>query len=997
LFGLLFLSATRAAGQGDNWFARPWETDDGLPDNIVSGVAQTPDGYLWVSTQMALMRFDGNRFQEFSPLHFPGVAERSIRCVTAARDGKLWLGTEDGTVLWLKPDQVRVFGPQDGLPVVRVRTINEDGEGAMWITYPNNGGVARIKDGKAQMLDTRQGLPGSGSCRLAVSPRGEVWFGKGGNFGVYRNGRFKTFQRLDEGVASICGSRYGGVWIATPTRLLRFQEGGEAEQKAELPKTGLSQGVILEDHMGGVWVANSVANGLFRYNGKEFETIPVSHPAIVCLYEDSEGNVWVGTGGGGLDRVRPRTVELLNSDNGSPFKSVRSISEDTNALLWVATSDGVLQHQQPDGGWTAVTAATNWPGGRADCVTADRSGAVWIGTRFDGLYRLKDNQFTIWNKDNGFTNTYVRSLLAASNGDVWIATDRPVEVLRVRAGKLEKIPTPPTVSQFRAMAQDTAENIWLGSSDGDLLKITGDHVEAVKANDLDRLMSIRSMHATADGSVWIGYSQFGIARIKDGQYTRLTTEEGLSDNYISQIISDAGDGLWLTGTHGLFRVSLREMNAVAERRASRVRSVAYGRGEGVPNLQAYYDSSPDALMARDGRVIVGMRTGVAIVHTESIYDNPKAPPVYLERVAVDGKTVALYDSRSPLYSSPPDNLLNLRNQTGGLRLRPGVRKLEFDYTALSYTAPQNMEFRYRLEGFEEEWNKGGADRVASYSSLPPGDYKFHVIACNNSGVWNEAGAVLGVKVMPFFWQQWWFWGLALGVFTLCVIAVVRYASFRRLQQQLRLMEQQAAVERERIRIARDIHDDLGDRLTTVAMLSGLALRNPANAADMPKHLEQISSTARQATDALDEIVWAINPRNDVLPNVIDYIGQFAVEFLHTADIHCQLDLPEHPPTWPVSAEVRHNLFLAVKEALNNVVRHSGASEVSLRVTATAERGSVVIEDNGRGFEGAANGPGADGLRNMNQRMAEIGGEFRAQSRPGKGTSITLEFPWTNRR
>jgi len=392
-----------------------------------------------------------------------------------------------------------------------------------------------------------------------------------------------------------------------------------------------------------------------------------------------------------------------------------------------------------------------------------------------------------------------------------------------------------------------------------------------------------------------------------------------------------------------------------------------------------------------------------VIHPENIRDNADPPPVLLERVVVDGKTVASYDSRRPIGEQDSIGVLELPGGTsrplaGGakteqLRLSPNHHKLEFEFTGLSFSAPENVRFRYWLEGFDEDWNDGGALRRASYSRLPAGDYRFHVMACNNSGVWSKSAAEVGFTVLPFIWQTWWFRAGVIVSSAFILIAVVRYVSFRRLQQQLRLAEQQAAVERERTRIARDIHDDLGNRLTTMSILSGLALKNRGDGNGDGEPLRQIAATAEQVTDALDEIVWAINPQNDVLPNLIDYIGQFAVEFLRPTGLRCCMNLPDHPPHRPVLADLRHNLFLAVKEALNNIVRHSGATEVSLHIVSDDKVLQVIVEDNGKGFEIAPSKSGADGLRNIRQRIDEIGGRFRVESRLGAGTRVVIELDW----
>jgi len=304
-----------------------------------------------------------------------------------------------------------------------------------------------------------------------------------------------------------------------------------------------------------------------------------------------------------------------------------------------------------------------------------------------------------------------------------------------------------------------------------------------------------------------------------------------------------------------------------------------------------------------------------------------------------------------------------------------------------------VQFRYRLEGADDEWIEAGTKRSADYSRLPYGNYLFRVSACNQDGLWNKTGATLSVIVAPFFWQTWTFRISALSGFTLSLVAVVRYLSFRRLRERLGLLEQQAALHKERARIAKDIHDDLGANLTQIALLGELAQQDRSEPERAAERMGNISSTARQAIKSLDEIVWAVNPRNDTLAHLIDYAGQFAVDYLRLAGIRCRLDLPEQTPHRELSTDLRHNLFLVIKEALNNIVKHSRASEVWLRASASEQGLDITVEDNGCGFDQVPDNALSDGLRNMRQRMTDIGGTFEIQSKLRVGTKLLLHLPW----
>jgi len=267
------------------------------------------------------------------------------------------------------------------------------------------------------------------------------------------------------------------------------------------------------------------------------------------------------------------------------------------------------------------------------------------------------------------------------------------------------------------------------------------------------------------------------------------------------------------------------------------------------------------------------------------------------------------------------------------------------------------------------------------------------VACNQAGVWNAAGAAFSFVVTPFLWQTWWFRLAALAGFTACVIGVVRYVSFRRLHRRLGVLEAQAALHRERARIAKDIHDDLGANLTQIALMGELARQDRDEPEKASERIGRISSTARQAIKSLDEIVWAVNPRNDTLAHLIDYAGQFAIDYLRVAGLRCRLDFPEQTPPRELSTDLRHNLFLVIKEALNNIVKHAKSSEVWFRARVTEQALELSVEDNGRGFARAPEDALSDGLRNMRQRLEDIGGECRIESTPGAGTKVIVHLPW----
>ena len=430
------------------------------------------------------------------------------------------------------------------------------------------------------------------------------------------------------------------------------------------------------------------------------------------------------------------------------------------------------------------------------------------------------------------------------------------------------------------------------------------------------------------------------------------------------------------------RVNQAELNRCANGQVKELHCLTYGLSDGMPTLECSGGFQPAGCRTKDGRLWFPTSKGLVAVDPGKVEANILIPPVAIERLLVDDQVV-----NAGMAPETP------------LRIAPGRHRYEFQFTGLSFEAPENVRFRYRLEGVETKWVETQTPRKAFYSHLPPGDYRFRVLACNNNGVWNEQGATLAFTVLPAFWQTWWFRTSGVVMIALAGGGIVWLDARRRTRRKVERLERQQAVERERIRIARDIHDDLGANLTCITMLSESARTDLNDLWQVAGHLDQIYNTACELTRAMGEVVWAINPRHDTLDSVAAYLEEFGQNMLRTAGIRCKMNMPSQLPARVVTAEVRHNLFLAFKEALHNAIKHAGASEVRICLTVEPAAFTLVVEDNGKGFAsealltGAPHGqPGhgtGNGLANMRHRLAEIGGRCEIESAPGKGTKVTF--------
>lgn len=988
-----------------SWFIRNWQSDEGLPDNTVIGITQAPDGFLWVATKTGLVRFDGVRFRPWTATA-DGSQAGACKAVLADRRGRLWIAKDQGVVVCL--DQGRtttVVGTEHAAGDVGTRFMVEDTEGAVWVSY-GGGEVLRIQDGRVRSFAVADGLPAGDLCRLAVDGMGQLWFARGDRVGVYRDDKFRPLRELP--ARFITGCRAGGIWSYKDGQVWRFTEGGAPVKLGTLPADTplVTPTAFHEDRDGFLWLGTREA-GLFRFDHAGVATATMSQQTIFTITDDSEGSLWVGTRGGGLSQLKPGVVDLLAINSATPFTPVGSICQDAAGLLWAVLWPNGEVLRNAGQGWTPVSAKDGWSIPLSQCVAADAQGGVWIGTQYNGLHHWQNGAVTdslyadngLGVNSNGTAGNQVGALLATASGEVWIGPigpDGPRQVLQCRrAGQLETFHLPLDSGAVNAMAIDAAGDCWAATTKGLLLRVRDKVLTDETASTFARAGAIRCLLGTPDGSVWIGYGGQGLGRLKAGRFSHYRMEHGLHDDYLSNILPDGHGRLWFAGNRGIFSVREKELDDFEDGRTTRIWSVAYGRNDGLPQLQASSDAWPGAQRGTDGRLFFAMQSGVAVVDADNLKEDPQPPPVVIERVTVNGKIVAAYGAGGAPASATSVAPLELGQGDAHLRLPPGQRQqVEFDFTALTYTNPASIGFKYRLHDLDTNWVEAGTRRVANYAQVPPGHYHFQVLACNSDGVWNESGATLELTAEPYWWETAWFRVAgplaAAGLLSAAILLGWR----RRHRRQIERLEMQQATERERARIARDIHDDLGATLTQIVMLSdSIGTAGPSHEHSLGK----IHQVALAMTLTMDEIVWAVNPRHDRFDQLAMYLDAYAQEYLDTSGLPSCVDFPGSLPHRPVPAQVRHDLFLAFKEALNNLVRHAGARRVWICLTVKSGGFSLSVEDDGVGFSvDASAAPRADagnGLANMRARLTAVGGHCSVDSAPGRGTRVVFELPW----
>lgn len=957
-----------------------WQTSDGLPANTVTAIQQTPDGYLWIGTLNGLVRFDGIRFQVFGEAS--ELPNTRVLCLLAARDGALWIGTEGGGLIRFRDGRFLAVTRKDGLAADTVTALAEDRAGQIWAGTP--AGLSCWRGDKVveqTALAARSKLPILAVC----ADGGNSLWAVVGNELLTRTGDRSLARHVAADPSSFSSvlaaeaGRSGQLWFGGANGYIGAVSNGTVHVFREQPGQLLEAiWTLCEARSGDVWVGTA-NGGLRRLRDGRFTSLTtqegLSDNSVRCLFEDREGSLWVGTVGGGLNRVKPRKLTTFTTRDGLAHNVVMSLAEDADGTLWIGSNCGGLSARR-NGVFAPFYANYLLDNECIWSLLPARDGSLWVGTWGGGLFQMRGRDVKSFPIARPGNDEPVVALCEDTGGGLWMGTMQG-GLKSFRAGRV--VDEPVMNSQLKhpvtALVQEPDGRLWVGTSGGGLQRIEGGRSTTFTRRDGLPSDFIRTLHRDARGVLWIGTGA-GLARMAKGRVTAFTRAHGLPDEVISQILEDARGNLWFGCNQGIFRVAGREFDAVALGKATGVNAISYGRAEGMESLECTGGFHPAGLKTRDGRLWFSTVKGLVMVDPATISINEMPPPVVIEHVLADGVSQSQAADR--------------QSQT---EFSPGVQRIEFRFTALSLVAPERNRFKYRLDGLEKDWVEGGSQRMAAYTHLPPGRYEFRVIACNNDGVWNEAGASVRFSVLPHVWQTWWF-RLVTGVGLLVGVGwVVRAASVRRLRRKLHRLEEQHAVEKERTRIAQDIHDELGANLTRIALLTEVGQKHRDNPDEVAADLGKISATAREAVRAMDAIVWAVNPRNDSLDHFANYVSQFAGEFFRPTTIRCRLDVPADLPEHPLSTEARHHLFLAVKEALNNVVRHSGATEVWLRLGMENGELKITVADNGHGIAATAtHGGGHDGLGNIRQRIEDLGGRFEMASDSATGTTLRLHLP-----
>ena len=940
-----------------------WTLRDGGLPGYPRSIAQTRDGFLWLATDFGLQRFDGVRFTSWEPSpgsSLPGIAVRLL----ATQDGSLWIGTDQGLARW-NDGVLSAYRELDG---EYVYALAEDRDGVVWAG--TNGGrdnarLCSIRDETIYCYGD-EGALGRFVLALHEDEAGDLWVGAA--TGLWRWGAAAPTQypvaRPLGAINALVDDRRGAIVVAMARQLARLVDGTLEPLPVASGLEEVKPTSLLRDRRGGLWIGTQDNGLLLLHHGQTYRFGRVeglSGTAVVDLFEDREGNVWVATLGG-LDRFRDVAVGRLSTRQGLSSDTVLSVLATADGDVWMSTvsglerwSDGAVQRYAIPG-----VSAT----GSIGALFEDSRGRMWVSSSV-GLFSFGPGATRP--ERAGLPARQVQAFAEDAGGTLWVS-DPTRGLFGLRGDDAEVVPWSTFGGNHaRTLLGDPAGGLWLGFVGGGVSRFENGRIQRTyTSSDGLGAGDVNNIHDDRRGALWVA-TEGGLSRIAGGRVDTLDERNGLPCDAVKWSVEDDAGALWLQTDCGLVRVERGDLDAWISDPASRVDLIIYDASDGALGYADLGSYGPKVSRAADGRLWFAGFDGVGIVDPRALPSNPVPPPVHIEQVVADGVTHA-----------PP----------AVARLPARVRDVSIEYTALSLGAPEKVAFRYRLEGRDDDWVEAGDRRQAFYTDLPPGSYRFRVIAANDRGLWNEEGAAWAFSIAPAYYQTNVF-RLAVVTSVILGLTLLYRLRLRRVTAQLQARLQERLDER--ARVAQALHDTLFQGFVSSSMQLYAVADEIVDQGARSKLTRVLQRMNRIIEEGRESVSGLRVPDGD--DNLESALARDAEHFKGERQIDVRLAVKGKPR--PLHPLARDAVYQISREALANTFRHARAKHVEVDVEYSRDELTVRVRDDGCGIappivnEGRS---GHFGLPGMRERAEQMGAVLRLWSREGAGTEVEIHVP-----
>ncbi len=975
---ILFACVAGAAGAPD-YSVRRLSGDDGLPQDSVTCLEQTRDGYIWVGTGFGLARFDGARFTVFDRFNTPALLTDAVTVLKEDAGGTLWIGTTRGLVQF-RDGEFRNWTQLPYLPQERISALLPAPDGSLWVGWTH--GLTHVRPNGADNYGEAAGLKALHVREIHLLEDGRLLVRTAAEWQEFepRLGRF--FGARDRYVpragvfSALPADSEGYSWVGEAEGISLYR-GGTWRRMLEFPKDQPAEAIGFYSHPAIGLLAQVVPRGVYQWDGSTFRPMTANFPAWLrrsrAALLDREETLWLGTGDG-LMQLQRRSVQVIGQRDGLPSDHVMTVSESPDGTIFVGTARGVSWLK---GGKVAGAMPAPSTGREAESVVlAARDGRVWYSVGDSEVRARPAAPSDPESAGVKLGGRRVRCLYEDRSGAIWIGTS--AGLYRTRGEGLESYPGDSALSVYdvRAVLQDQSGGFWVGTHGSGVLRVVGGKVSTTEGMPGAPDQEILALCECRRGNVWVGTSA-GLHLFAGNKWRRFTRDDGLAENLVNQILEDNGGRLWLSGVRGIHGVPVADLSAVQDGLVPRVRCLTLNQLDGMIGSETGGGLQPAGCRDQAGRLWFPTPGGLVQVSPDLVRANTRPPTVLIEQLRLDGAEMPAARLQGLLRSG--SEMLRLQ--------RHEARAITFRFTATSFPQNELVHFSYRLKGYDRTWRKSEGVREAAYTNLRPGEYEFEVVAANAHGYWSVGPAALRFEILPRFWETKLFILFGLGALVLLGIQIARLFFRRRI---VRLKQSHRALEAERARIAKDLNEEIGASLNGLAWQADLASKGVDGSAR--SDLETFSSRSRSLVDRLREVVWAVNPECDVLDNFAAHLGYY-LDGLNAPKVQFKLDLPANLPAVRLRSEVRHCLLSVFKETVALAVARDAGRVVEVSLRYDRDLVALQVTDTAKAGEPAA--PADDDgwisrMETLRERIQSVGGRIDIVSLPGEGTRVSCE-------